>query len=324
MLFLREAEVKALLTMEGTIAALEAALKEWAAGRASNQPRRRVAAGTVLATMSAALPSKGLVGFKAYTANREGARFWLALFSASDGRPKAVIEADWLGRMRTGAAAALATRHLARSDAAILTILGSGTQALTQVLAIAAVRSLREVRVFSRTPSNRAQFVERLRAEIGGGMNIREAAEARDAVDGADIISTITSASRPILFGSWLTAGQHLNVSGSNIPGHREVDGEAVERVELLVADDADAARVEAGDLLLAEGEGRLQWSRVHSLREVVAGKLGRGQPSDITLFKSVGLALEDVATGAALLELAEARGVGKTLPDLEKDQDWH
>jgi ornithine cyclodeaminase/alanine dehydrogenase-like protein (mu-crystallin family) len=138
----------------------------------------------------------------------------------------------------------------------------------------------------------------------------------REAVDGAEILTTITSAARPIFPGEWLQAGQHLNVCGSNYPDRREIDGRVVARADLVVADDVDAARVEAGDLLLAEREGQLNWGRLHSLRDVVAGSTGSRQPSDVSLFKSVGLALEDVAAGAAVLELAEARGVGERLSD--------
>jgi ornithine cyclodeaminase/alanine dehydrogenase-like protein (mu-crystallin family) len=316
-LFLRESDVKALLTMDVTLAALEAAFREWAAGRASNQPRRRVAGGAVLATMSAALPAKGLMGFKAYTHSKAGARFWVCLFDAADGRPRAVIEADWLGRMRTGAASGLATKYLARPEASVFTVIGAGSQALTQVLAVAAVRTLREVRVISRNPAHRDALVVELQKALPGTVAIKSAASLREAVDGAEILTTITSAARPIFPGEWLQAGQHLNVCGSNYPDRREIDGRVVARADLVVADDAEAARVEAGDLLLAEREGQMNWARVHSLRDVVTGSTGSRQPSDITLFKSVGLALEDVAAGAAVLDLAQARGVGERLPDL-------
>jgi ornithine cyclodeaminase/alanine dehydrogenase-like protein (mu-crystallin family) len=316
-LFLRESDVKALLTMDVTLTALEAAFREWAAGRASNQPRRRVAGGAVLATMSAALPAKGLMGFKAYTHSKAGARFWVCLFDAADGRPRAVIEADWLGRMRTGAASGLATKYLARPEASVFTVIGAGSQALTQVLAVAAVRTLREVRVISRNPAHRDALVVELQKSLPGTIAIKPAASLREAVDGAEILTTITSAARPIFPGEWLQAGQHLNVCGSNYPDRREIDGRVVARADLVVADDAEAARVEAGDLLLAEREGQMNWARVHSLRDVVTGSTGSRQPSDVTLFKSVGLALEDVAAGAAVLDLAQARGVGERLPDL-------
>jgi alanine dehydrogenase len=325
-LLLREAEVRSLLTMDVTLAALESAFREWAAGRASNQPRRRVAAGASLAVMSAALPSSGLMGFKAYTVTRAGAHFWLTLFDLADGRPRAVIEASWLGAMRTGAASGLATRYLARPEASALALIGSGGQALTQVLAIAAVRPLREVRVYSRDPHHRAAFVDRLRPFLAhptpgsgekqsGEIAIQEATSAEKAVASADIITTITSAGEPVLRGSELAAGQHLNVCGSNFPHRREVDADAVRRANRLVADDVEAAGIEAGDLLLAEKEGRLDWRRVESLRDVVAGTAPVRAAGDITLFKSVGLAIEDVAAGAAVLDLAERNGVGQPLP---------
>src|SRR2546429_5629326 len=220
-LFLRETDVKALLTMDVTLAALEAAFREWAAGRASNQPRRRVAGGAVLATMSAALPAKGLMGFKAYTHGKSGARFWVCLFDAADGRPRAVIEADWLGRMRTGATSGLATKYLAAAQASVLTIIGAGGQSLAQVLAVAAVRPLRQVRVFSRTSAHRDALVAELREVLPGAIAIQPAGSLREAVDGAEILTTITSAAHPIFPGEWLQAGQHLNVCGSNYPDRR-------------------------------------------------------------------------------------------------------
>jgi ornithine cyclodeaminase/alanine dehydrogenase-like protein (mu-crystallin family) len=314
---LREEDIRQLLTMEETIAALDAAFKDWAAGQAANQPRRRVSGGTgaVLATMSAALPQRGLLGFKAYTADSRGVRFWVTLFDADSGRPLAVMEADWLGRMRTGAMSGLATRYLANPDAEVLGIMGAGTQALPQVLAIAAVRRLAEVRIFSRDPGRRAAFARTVQQAMPRGTRVTEAQSPFDAVEPAQVITTITSAPEPVLVGSWLKPGQHLNVCGSNLPHRREVDAATVGRADLVVADDVEAARLEAGDLLLAETEGTLTWGRVGSLREVVGGGLVRQRRSDVTLFKSVGLAIEDVATAAVVLEHAEARDAGQRFP---------
>jgi ornithine cyclodeaminase/alanine dehydrogenase-like protein (mu-crystallin family) len=238
----------------------------------------------------------------------------VALFDAANGRPRALIEGDWLGCLRTGAASGLATRYLARRDASVFTIIGAGHQALTQGLAVAAVRPLREIRVFSRDPGHRAALADRLGASVN--VPVRPMASLRDAIDGAEIITTITTAGHAIFPGEWLTAGQHLNVCGSNYPDRREVDGRTIARADLVVADDVDAARLEAGDLILAEHEGLMSWARVRSLRDVVAGAIGQRQPSDVTVFKSVGLAIEDLAAGAAVLQLAEARGAGVKIPD--------
>lgn len=308
-LLLREDDVRQLITVPEAIDVLDAAFRDWAGGRAENQPRRRVAGGVVLATMSAALPTRGLVGLKAYTAHPRGATFWVQLFDAGSGELVAIVHGDHLGRLRTGAASGLATRYLARPDASRLTIFGAGTQALTQVVAVASVRPLQEVRVLSRDPGRRERLLSdlaatRIRAIAGG--------DPREAVEAADIITTITSAGSPLFPGAWLRPGQHLNVAGSNWPQRREVDGETVSRAGLLVADDAYAARVEAGDLLLAEADGMLDWARVHSLREVIAGTVKRSDPQEITLFKSVGLALEDIAVGATVLERAGSRGIGQ------------
>jgi ornithine cyclodeaminase/alanine dehydrogenase-like protein (mu-crystallin family) len=175
---------------------------------------------------------------------------------------------------------------------------------------------LREVRVASRDPAHRDAFVDRLKGVLPPTVTIRSVGSLREAVDGAEILTTVTAAARPIFPGEWVQAGQHLNVCGSNYPDRREVDSRVIARADVVVADDVEAARLEAGDLLLAEREGNLNWGRVHSLRDVVAGSTGSRQPSDVSLFKSVGLAIEDVAAGAAVLELAQARGVGQPLPD--------
>jgi ornithine cyclodeaminase/alanine dehydrogenase-like protein (mu-crystallin family) len=199
-LLLREADVQRLLRIEDVIKALDAAFRQWAAGRAANQPRRRVHGGTVLAIMSAALPERGLIGFKAYTAGAEGARFWVHVFDSKSGRPVAVIEADHLGRLRTGAASGLATRDLARDDASILTQFGTGTQALTQALGVIAVRPIREVRIVGRDAGRRHGFAQALKQQWTGG-SIIELDDARKALAGANIVTTISSAGEPIFEG---------------------------------------------------------------------------------------------------------------------------
>ena len=309
-LLLREADVRNLVDIGDAIDALDFAFREWAAGRAQNQPRRRVTAGVTLAVLSAALPARNLVGYKAYTTGKSGARFWLHLFNATDGRPSAVIEADWLGALRTGAVSGLATRVLAPPEAATLTIFGAGRQALTQVLAVAAVRQITEIRIVNRSPERRAQFAAELRARFPD-VRVIESLSARDGVQGAHVITTMTSSPTPLFDGEWVEAGQHLNAAGCNVSTRREMDARTVSRADLVVADDLEAASAEAGELLLAEQEGALDWGGIHSLRDVLTGSVTRSRASDITLFKSVGLALEDVALGAVIIDRARERGVG-------------
>lgn len=316
-LFLREADVTALLSMEEAIAALEEAFRAQAAGQAANQPRRRVRwPGGALHVMAAGGPGLGYVGLKAYTTVGGRARFVVLLFEAESGELAAAMEADALGRLRTGAATGLATRFLARPDARVVGLYGSGHQAETQLRGVRAVRPLEEVRVYSPTPAHREAFARRM-AE-GLGLPVRAVDRPEAAAEGADILITITNAREPVLRGAWLRPGVHVNAVGSNALIRRELDLEAVLRADLVVIDDRDQGKIEAGDLLEPVERGLLQWSRVHELKEVVAGRVGRGSPDQITLFKSLGIALEDVAVAARVYERALRQGAGERLRFLE------
>lgn len=316
-LFLREADVTALLSMEEAIAALEEAFRAQAAGQAANQPRRRVRwPGGALHVMAAGGPGLGYVGLKAYTTVGGRARFLVLLFEAESGELAAAMEADALGRLRTGAATGLATRFLARPDARVVGLYGSGHQAETQLRGVRAVRPLEEVRVYSPTPAHREDFARRM-AE-GLGLPVRAVDRPEAAAEGADILITITNAREPVLRGAWLRPGVHVNAAGSNALIRRELDLEAVLRADLVVIDDRDQGKIEAGDLLEPVERGLLQWSRVHELKEVVAGRVGRGSPNQITLFKSLGIALEDVAVAARVYERALRQGAGERLRFLE------
>lgn len=265
-LFLREAEVTALLSMEEAIAALEEAFRAQAAGQAANQPRRRIRwPGGALHVMAAGGPGLGYVGLKAYTTVGGRTRFVVLLFEAESGELAAAMEADALGRLRTGAATGLATRFLARPDARVVGLYGSGHQAETQLRGVRAVRPLEEVRVYSPTPAHREAFARRM-AE-GLGLPVRAVDRPEAAADGADILITITNAREPVLRGAWLRPGVHVNAAGSNALIRRELDLEAVLRADLVVIDDRDQGKIEAGDLLEPVERGLLQWSRVHELK---------------------------------------------------------
>lgn len=316
-LLLREEEVQALLSVGDAIEALERTFRAQAEGRAVNLPRQRVRwPGGTLHVLAAGDLGSGYVGLKAYTAVGGQTRFVVLLFHAESGELLAIIEADRLGRLRTGAATGLATRYLARPDARVVGMIGAGRQAATQLMAVCAVRPIAEARVYSPTPERRAAFAHRMRETLGIPVQAVERPEA--AVEGADILITITSAREPVLRGAWLRPGVHLNAAGSNALLRRELDEEAIARADLIVIDSRAQGQIEAGDFLEPLERGRLQWERVYELRDVVAGRVGRAHPEQITLFKSLGIALEDVAVAAVAYERARAQGAGERIRFLE------
>jgi alanine dehydrogenase len=324
-LVLREDDVRAVLTMPATIVVLEAAFRQQGRDQIRNQPRRRIVlpdARGVLHIMSGYVPGQpghpelegpGLLGLKAYTAFRGGARFLVPLYSGEDGRLLALMEADWLGQMRTGAASGLATKFMARPDAATLGVIGTGQQARTQVMAVAAVRPLTSVLAYGRDEARRVAFAQEMTARIG--VPVRPAASADEAVREADIVVTMTTARDPVLRGAWLRAGTHVNAAGSNWANRREVDDATVERSAVVAVDSLEQAQLEAGDLVLPAAAGRFDWARAVELGTILDGKVaGRPSPEAITLFKSVGVALEDVATAGLVYALARERGLGTEL----------
>ncbi|MBO9361302.1 MAG: ornithine cyclodeaminase family protein [Thermoflexus sp.] len=316
-LLLREEVVQALLPITDAIEALERAFRAQAEGRAVNLPRQRVRwPGGTLHVMAAGDLGSGYVGLKAYTAVGGQTRFVVLLFHAESGELLAIIEADRLGRLRTGAATGLATRYLARPNAQVVGMIGAGRQAAAQLMAVCAVRSIAEARVYSPTPERRAAFAHRMRETLGIPVQAVERPEA--AVEGADILITITSAREPVLRGAWLRPGVHLNAAGSNALLRRELDEEAIARADLVVIDSRVQGQIEAGDFLEPLERGRLQWERVFELKDVVARRVGRAHPEQITLYKSLGIALEDVAVAAVAYERACARGAGERIRFLE------
>ncbi len=271
--------------MEEAVDVLRHAFAEWKAGRAGNQVRRRMfpPEGAVLHSMAGW--ANGFFGTKIYSTHpAHGAHFFFHLFDAATGEPLALFEANYLGQIRTGAASGLATDLLANPEAQVLTVIGSGFQARGQVEAVRAVRpSIRGVRVWSRGEMSRSRFAEE--------MNATAFATAEEAVRGADIVCTATFAREPVLDAAWLSPGTHVNAAGSNNPRRRELPAEVVESAGLLCADSMEACLVEAGDYLMA----KVDWSQVVDLKDLNR----EWKPDRLSIFKSVGLGLEDVAVAA-------------------------
>jgi ornithine cyclodeaminase/alanine dehydrogenase-like protein (mu-crystallin family) len=273
-----------------------------------NAPRRRLRLDEgSLADMAASDRELGLAGGKLYAATPGGASFVVCLFDTEGPELAAVIEADHLGRLRTGAASGVAARQLARSGARTLGIIGCGHQAETQVACIrAAVPSLERVVAYCRTEEKLAAFCERVGAEP---------AETHREAGAQDVVVTMTNARDPVLRGEWLVPGALVIGAGANLPSRRELDNAVLERASFVCCDSLVQARLESGDLIEPVQAGLLDWLEVHELQEVVSGQLaGRQSDADVVVFKSNGLAAWDIAIGAAALERARERGVGTKL----------
>jgi ornithine cyclodeaminase/alanine dehydrogenase-like protein (mu-crystallin family) len=320
-LFLTEQDVTKLLTMEDALGAVDAVFKAQAAGDATNEPRRRLrASGAVLQVMSAAIANfkeplgseyKGLLGLKSYIVTRNKARFYVNLYDAESGELLALIEADKLGQMRTGAASGVATKYLARAGANSLGVYGTGWQAQSQVEAVCAARKIESVKIYSRSQENRERFCKEMSARLSG-VKIAPVEKPEDAAD-AGVIVTITGSREPVLQGAWLKPGTHINAAGGNSILRRELDDETIRRSSFIAVDSLDQARIEAGELVTAVEKGLLTWERVRELRYVVSGETpGRTSDDQITLFKSLGVAIEDVATAAVIYRKAKEQNVGK------------
>jgi ornithine cyclodeaminase/alanine dehydrogenase-like protein (mu-crystallin family) len=307
-LYLSEDDVRSLVTPADAVGAIEACFERMARGAVESAPRRRLRLEDGrLADMAAADLELGYAGAKVYAGFAEGAAFAVALFAADRPELVAVLEADQLGRLRTGAASAVAARHLAKSGAATLGVIGCGSQAETQVACIrAALPAIGRVVAYCRTPSSLAAFCERVGAEAGESH--RDPAEQ-------DVVVTITTSRDPVLRGEWVRPGALVCACGANVRGARELDNVVVQRAAFVCCDSKEQAALESSDLLEPIEVGTLDWLEVHELHEVVGGnEIGRQSDDDIVLFKSNGIAAWDVAIAARAVELARERGVGRSL----------
>ncbi len=310
MIRITENQVRKAVPMRQAMALVERGLRRLATGGVLNHPRRRVAmnTGTLLHYMAAGDNDSGMVGIKVYASNpRVGAPdFVVLLFDSASARLLASIEANALGQIRTGAASGVATQLLAREDACRLALFGSGFQAETQLEAVACARQLDSVRVYSRNPERRASFSRRMSERLE--LPVTAADSPEEALDGADIVTTVTNARNPVFPGNCLLPGTHINAAGSNHVRRRELDANAVLKSSLIAVDSLEQARMEAGDLTQAADEGLLDWSGVCELSDVLAGnRPGRTSRDQVTLFESQGLAIEDIALAEHLY--SEYRG---------------
>jgi ornithine cyclodeaminase/alanine dehydrogenase-like protein (mu-crystallin family) len=307
-LYLREAEVAALVTPADAIEAVEASLRRLAAGAARDVPRVRLPADSgELALLAAADEELGYAGVKTYALAGDAAAFVVVLFETARAEAAALIEADVLGRLRTAAASAVAARFLARPGASSVGVIGCGRQARGHVAALrAALPAVDTVVAYCRDEERLDAFC----AEVGA-----EAGEShRDAGEQA-VVVTATTSRDPVLRGEWLRPGALVCAVGANRPEARELDNAVLERAAFVCCDSLETARLEAGDLIEPVSQGVLDWLEVHHLHDVVSGELtGRQSDEDVIVFKSNGIAIWDVAVGALALERAREHGAGVEL----------
>ncbi len=319
-LVINQDEVPRLLPMAECMDVMAGVLRALAAGEAL-LPLRTVmmlpGAGGAFAVMPAYLAQPPAIGLKAITVfpANEGTDFdshqgAVLLFDAGHGRLLAIMDASSITAIRTAAVSGVATRVLAREDAGDLAILGSGVQALTHLEAMRLARPLRRVRVWSQKPPSVARFVAQAAQRFG--VRVEASSSAREAVQGADLVCTVTSSREPVLEGAWIAPGAHVNAVGSSVRTARELDSEAMRRAALFV-DRRESTLNEAGDFLVPRGEGVIGDDHIRAeLGEVLLGRHGgRASAEEVTVFKSLGLAVEDVASAHHIYEAAARAGAG-------------
>jgi ornithine cyclodeaminase/alanine dehydrogenase-like protein (mu-crystallin family) len=317
-LVLSETDVASVVSMADGIRVVEQALLQHSLGRSVVLPRTSAdlpGNGGAFRVMCAILPETGFFGVKTLT-GYPGRRlagetyFAILLFSCENGALRAMIAGDRLTGLRTGAATGVAARHLSREDSHVLGLIGAGVQARYQVAALKEVRPLTQVRIFDIDASKAEMFAREIEREHD--TEARPVGHARDAVAGCDLVVTITAAKTHVLDGSWLDPGTHVSGVGSNTPNKRELDDTVFERSKVVVDFRAQALR-EAGDLQNAIRNGAITENSIHAeLGELLTGeKPARENAAEITLFKSVGMAIEDIATASFAYQKALAAGLG-------------
>ncbi|HQT92100.1 MAG TPA: ornithine cyclodeaminase family protein [Candidatus Kryptobacter bacterium] len=312
-IYITEEEVGRLTNMDDAIAAVDDVGRSMSAGETIFVPRTRLRmSGGFLHLMPASMEKEGVFGYKAYTSFKGKVRFFVHLFDNQTGDLLAIIEADKLGQLRTGAASGAATRILARPKAATLGLIGSGYQAESQLTAALAVRSFGSVKVFSRNYNHAKAFCEKMQKLCKPGL---EAVKDVSDAAGCDVVTTVTSADSPVLFGEMLKEGCHINAAGGNTLVKRELDELAIRRADVIVIDSREQGEKECGDFLPLLEKGKLHWNDIYEFGDLFSGAAARKTDAEITLFKSQGIGPWDVALARIVYQRALEQKVGVNLP---------
>ena len=314
-LWISEAEVVSMMDLGQAIEALEKGLLTEAQGDAANMTKTHVAWGTgsTLHALGAVYPKDGFAGTKTWSHTEGGAAPLLILFDSQNGSLKAIIEAFALGQMRTASASGVATKWLAANETDDFAIIGTGKQALSQVASVLAVRPIKRIRVFGRNEERREQFAARVREEFE--LEVAPARSVADAVEGAAVITLVTRATEPVLSAEMIDRGAHVNAVGAIVPSRAEIAGNVLARCSRIVVDSVAQAQKLSKELMQFIGHPDQEgWKQVMSLAELVNARKSRVAGDDITLFKSLGMGISDLALGMQLYQKARERGLGREL----------
>lgn len=313
--YLTDGDVKQLISMPQVLELMESAWKARSLGQASDVPRTRAQVPKgMLNMLMATAPALGFIGFKYYYVTKTGATRHIHLMNVRTGRLEAIVEADTLGSLRTGAASGIATRYLAKKQSGTLGQIGSGGQAATQIAAVHHAVGIKKVKVFSRTREKLVAFCNAVSSELN--IEVTPADSAQSAIQDADIVNVITRSRTPAMRGEWLEPGQHINAAGSNAIDRQEIDQKSVERCDVITVDARGTAMNECGDLAPLVEQGKLNWSDLTEIGDVITGKAaGRTNDQQISLFESQGMGLQDLYVAAEVLKIAREKKVGIDLP---------
>ena len=315
-LLLTDREVNQVMTMQDCVGVMEDMLGQARRGMAWLQPRSHIRTPQGYHhIMPGAVLDSGVVGLKVYTARFPGgSRFLTVLHDSETGDLLALLQGGRCSQLRTGAISGVATKHMAREDASVVGIIGTGAQARAQLEGTCAVRNITSVRAFDIIPEKAEEFAAQMSDLLDIEVTAAESAQA--CVEGADIAITMTTSPNPVLFGEWLEPGMHLSIMGSNHWTRREVDNDVISRVDSIVVDNLEEAKRYSGDLLFSIDQGLTRWEQVSELVSVVAGQAaGRPSADSITMFKSHGIGISDVAAAAFVYKRAKEEGIGAELP---------
>lgn len=313
-LFLGEDDVKQVLTMQDAVTVLEETFRQQGLGNIINHPRQRIRTSTsMLHYLAGAVPHLGMMGYKAYTSYRGGIKFRVFLHDMETGELLSIMDGNYMGMMRTGAVSGVATKHMASPEMTRVGIYGAGWQARGQLLGVSAVRDIKKISVYSRNTENRVGFCSDMEKQLG--IEVVPVEVPEDAMKDAHCVITATSSFEPVFRSEWLRKGTHINAIGGNFLFKREVDEKTILSAGVIAVESVEQCRLEAGEFLPLIEKGRLQWTDLTELGDIVSGKVrGRTGEDDITLFKSVGIAIEDIAVAAHIYRIASEAGIGRKL----------